>query len=859
MVTLRTTVTKWNCSTQPTKGVAARCQAEPSGEYVPKWSLGTRVGLLLLLVCLGCGGGEPRTESSGPAPKPIVERVISDDGSAGLPLPKFLSGTCRVYTSAPGWSVFIDGYPVLNPDGSILQTPCRVVARLGSHSVAVVREGNLDHSRQVRFAEDAEVVFNTANVAAGESVLLSAPYLGVKVGEPIALSPLNSAGREFDPFLSADGRGIVFAGDRSEGKGIYTATRLSPLHPFGSPELLRLTSSIDQSASPSINGEATMIVYTIPSKGRIRALTRPSPLAEYEEPRILLADADLNARFPAAQMLASGDRIYFSREVGGIPETRLTTPTPNKRQPFGNVMIVQFPGTHPRLSTDGLRQYLFDGKTLRRARRTAVNLPFAGTEKVIDLELPGYRESEGHRQFCVSDDEQWLIYSDDPVAGGDLWMVRISEGPGWGVPLSGETIEPHVIAKAEPEMKSEDEPLPTTPGPEPEEPVDPRSLPLPYAAFKSELLQVVRARKFEQAIEVIDAAQGDPDLQSVAELVEWDRQDVQQLIQFWKDVEAGLMQLKPGDRMRIGTLAVDFEKYADGVVTARARTTTVDKPIAELDAAALVSLAEPVLDEADPAAMLRPAVFLTYAGDGTSSRREKFLRAGGARGEQFRERLAAREESLARMEIAREKIAAALERIETLRERYPNTTSGRNAVNLLQGLYTRTEWRQVGRRNWETGPDGEYTAGDERVPGAILLSPRTVGDFILTMEYRTNAPTGQGGVYFTYTGQGRLDRNAHKIQLSNDAGINPDPYCTGALFGSDAPRINAAKKQGEWNTCEITVRDIRVGVKINGREVLNTPFLVEDRPREGYIALDGVVGGISYRRIILSDQSADTP
>ena len=163
--------------------------------------------------------------------------------------------------------------------------------------------------------------------------------------------------------------------------------------------------------------------------------------------------------------------------------------------------------------------------------------------------------------------------------------------------------------------------------------------------------------------------------------------------------------------------------------------------------------------------------------------------------------------------------------------------------------------RQVGRRRWETGPEGEFTAGEERVDGAILISPRELGDFTLTMEYRTNSPTGQGGVYFTYTGDGRLDRNALKVQLSNDAGVAPDPYCTGALFGSDAPRINAAGPQGEWNRAQISVRGIRLTVRINGRDVLNTPFSTGDRPREGYIALDGVSGGISYRRIILSDQA----
>ncbi|MCA9053908.1 MAG: PD40 domain-containing protein, partial [Planctomycetaceae bacterium] len=426
------------------------------------------LGLIVAAGWCGCGQSDPSRSDALPAPQRIEEQILSEESTPGLPQPKFIAGACRVYTSEPGWSVFIDGYPVRNPDGSILQTPCRVTAVIGAHSVGVAREGQLDQSRIVTFAEDAELVFETATAPTGESVLLSAPFLTTAIGEPIELTSLNTTGREFDPFLSPDGRGLLFAAERAEGKGIYTASRLSPLHPFDSPTLLRLTSSIDQPASPSVNGAATMVVYTLPSKGRIRALTRTSPLADFEQPKVLLADEDLTARYPSAQVLSSAERIYFTRETEGILETRVTTPTPERSQPFGNVMIVQFPGVHPRLSTDGLRQYLFDGQTLLRARRTATNLPFGPTEEVAQIELSGYQASAGHRQFCVSDDEQWLFYSDDPVSAGDLWMVRLSAGPGWGLPLSGTTIEPRVIAKTDPEMRPEEHAATDAPDVEPE-------------------------------------------------------------------------------------------------------------------------------------------------------------------------------------------------------------------------------------------------------------------------------------------------------------------------------------------------------------------------------------------------------
>ena len=804
----------------------------------------------------GCGGDAPPVVLK-PPPQRVQESILDGDGSDAPAPPQFLTGGCRVYTSEPGWAVFIDGYPVRDAQDEHLRTPCRVQATAASHAITIARDGTVDLSRQVLFAEHAEVIFDTSSATAGESLLLTAPYLDLPVGEPRALATLNTAGKEFDPFLSADGRGIVFAADRSAGRGIYTASRPSPLHPFDPPALLRLTSSSDQPASPSINGDATKVVYCLPSKGRIRALTRPSPLADFADPEVLLADEELDARYPSAQIVAAGDRIYFTRELAGVTETRVAVPTPTKPQPFGDVRIVVFPGDHPRLSSDGLRQYLFNGRTLSRARRTAPQLPFQPAERIAEVTIPGYRPSSGHRQFCVSEDEQWLIYSDDPLGTGDLWIVRVHNGPGWGVPLTGATIDPRpIVAAAEPEMRRE-EPLFAPPTSSAEEaPPDPRAQPLPYVAFQAEQLIAISDRDFGRALDLIEAAQSNPELQAVAELIEWDRQDVQQLIQFEQDTERGAAALQPGAKLRFGSLAVEFEKYADGVITAKARTKSVDKPLRELDAVALVSIAEAATDPTGPEAALRAAVALTYLGGTASPKWKTLLADAGAAGSEFIERLAEREVALVKLELAREHIPAALARIETLEQQHPQSQAAQGAEALRESLYERTLWRIVGGRRWERGPQGEFTADSTRSAGAHLQSPEPVRDFSLTLEYRTNAPNGQGGVYFGYSGSGSLDENARKVQLSNDAGVNPDPYCTGALFGRSAPALNAAKAQGEWNTLAMTVRGPRVQVTINGREVLKELFTTDADPAAGYLGLDGATGGISYRKIILSVQPA---
>lgn len=817
--------------------------------------LNTVTGIMFL--CLsGCGADPPPPASPPPAPRRVVEEILAPDGAVAVSQPQFITGHCRVYTSDPGWAVFIDGDPVRAADGELIRTPCQVTSTATSHSVSIARAGQIDQSRQILFSDTAEALFDTSAAASGDSQLLTAPYLDLPVGEPVPLATLNTPGKEFDPFLSPDGRGIVFAADRAEGRGIFTATRPSPLHPFAPPTLLRLTSSSDQPASPSINGDATRIVFTLPAKGRIRALTRPSPLADFADPEVLLSDADLNARYPSAQIVAAGDRIYFTRETQGITETRAAFPTPTKNQPFGDVRIVVFPGDHPRLSSDGLKQYLYNGRALQRARRTAANLPFQPPEKLRDLVIPNYRPSTGHRQFCVSDDEQWMIFSDDPLGSSDLWLVRLSSGPGWGVPLTGQSIDPRSVVAAEAEMTPAEPLFDPSPASTAELPPDPRTQPLPYVAFQSDLAAAIAARDFDHALELIEAAQANPELQSAAELVEWDRQDVQQLIQFWQDVEAGAAQLQPGAKLRFGSLVVDFEKYAAGVLTAKARTKSVDKPLRELDAAALLALAEPVLDLAQPADAFRAAVFLTLVADGASSRQQQLQDAAGPLATEFIERRASREAALAQQELDRENIPAALDRIQKLEQQYPQSQSAQGAAALREGLYERTAWRMVGGRNWERGPWGEFIAGESRSVGAHLQSPEPLSDFSLTLEYRTTSANGQGGIYFGYTGAGRLADNARKIQLSNDVGVNPDLYCTGALFGNTAPTINAAKPQGEWNTLVLNVRGPRVQVAINGREVLSTTFTTDLEPAPGYVGLDGATGGIGYRKVILSTQPA---
>ncbi len=113
-----------------------------------------------------------------------------------------------------------------------------------------------------------------------------------------------------------------------------------------------------------------------------------------------------------------------------------------------------------------------------------------------------------------------------------------------------------------------------------------------------------------------------------------------------------------------------------------------------------------------------------------------------------------------------------------------------------------------------------------------------------------------GGVFLHDDASGKPGEKGNKIHLANDlAQSGVDQYSTGSLFGTESPLLNASLPEGKWNTLRIRVRDKTVQVAINGKDVLKAT-LDDELPKQGYVMLDGVAGGISYRRILLYELPA---
>lgn len=809
----------------------------------------------LLLVALMAGGmlAGCRSEPPPPAAPSSSANSVQPPLPAPLRPPRFESSVVRVYTTIPGYAVFVDGLPVRTADGDISVTPCAVTASPGTHSVTIARSGERDESRTVRFeTEEREEFFDVSGERSGESAALAAVLLDAPVGEPVPLAQVNSPGGESDPYLTPDGLSLWFAGDRTEGRGIYTATRSSPLDEFGPPQFLDMTRGADRPASPTVSLDSTGVTYLVPDKTRAWILTRAGPLAEFEERMPLYFTDAPGEQWLSGQLVGDGLRFYFVREATGQIETRVAIRT-SLDKTFDQVLIVTLPGVHPCLSQDGLRQYAFDGERLMRSRRATVSAPFPQPEPIATLSLAGYHPSARHRQFWISDDEQWMVYCDDPEEGGDLYLVRILDRPGWGVALTGEPIEQKTMAAAEPAPT----PRTRTPAETPAEPagrtVDLRSIPLPYTEFRARLLESIAARDYEQAARLIEEARSDPALGPAAELLAWDAADVGELTLFWQDVLAAAGSLQEGDTFRDGSLKLEFVRWEEGALVGKTRTREITRPLKEMAGSSLVELVERQEGAEDAGRAWRATLFLAYDRQTSRSTRDRRLSEAGTRGSEWREQAALRLVRQAEWELERGASRRAMALIEDATESYAGTGAAEQAAALRDRLYSGFGWRPSGARQWETGPLGEFSAGPQRADESVLLSPAQYRRFELTMEYRLNAPNGQGGVFFRYPGSGALYGRCFKIQLSNDQGVNADEYCTGALFGIEAPTVNAAGRQGEWQTFKLRVEGEQTQVWINGQLVLDTTAIDDQIPETGSVALDGIVGGISYRKALITE------
>ncbi len=768
---------------------------------------------------------------------------------------------CKVQTPEPGFFVLVDGEPARDDRGEKLATPCEIEIPPGNHNLMVVREKFRDYSEEVVVSRGETFDFTPVYEPFAEPTgYVTSRMATAKVGQPVELKKVNEGGPAWDPFLAPDSLSLWFGAQKADGRGIYVARRAHVFDEFGAPELVSRNS--DRPGSPSLTGNLLTLAYSVPGKAQVRSLTRSDIEGRFKQGPILRFNEQDDENWLSAQISADGKILYYVSEG----QEKITAHVAKRKtlgRPFeGDARSFQLPGSHPRLTPDGLRQFWFDGERLWRSSRADLECAFTTPETICEFGFDGYTARPAYRQHFVSDDEQWLYYSDDPQGSGKLYAVRIAMGPRWGYAPRGRNLKPREMAKASPSRESSKDKVPEKPaepepaGDEEKPPVqDPRTAPLPYAVFSSRLEGLIAAHDLAAAKDAIDKAQKDERLASDKKLLEWDREDVERLLRFQQRVEETLAQLKPGEVVKAGGVQIEFAKYEEGQISGKVKGSdkTVSRPVAELAPSDLVALVDKRADRADKVAQLEIATYLDYAPNVSPQAVQARFDRAGAKGKEVADRKNLRKLRLVEQDVARNNLGPALVMIEQLIDAAPKSKTADQARKLRDDLPSKIAWRAIGRQTWDTSTPGEHTATGSKTPGAYLISPIEYRNFLLTLEWKTNNDQAQGGVFFHFKESGDPRKDAFKIQLAGDwtTRETPDKFSTGSLFTIKAPTTNPVKLNGQWNTLLLRVEQNRVQASINGTAVLDTPASLKTIAPSGFVCLDGEFPGISYRKVLV--------
>lgn len=142
-------------------------------------------------------------------------------------------------------------------------------------------------------------------------------------------------------------------------------------------------------------------------------------------------------------------------------------------------------------------------------------------------------------------------------------------------------------------------------------------------------------------------------------------------------------------------------------------------------------------------------------------------------------------------------------------------------------------WRQIGPGRFVLQPDGSIVS--EGGMGLLYYTERRFRDFVLELEYKTESPGANSGIFVRFPEHSDdpwyAVNHGYEIQI-DDRG---DPlHRTGAIYNfSPAPRL-ASRRPGEWNQYRIVVTGQRYVVYLNGEKVND---FIGNRGREGFIGL----------------------
>ena len=149
-------------------------------------------------------------------------------------------------------------------------------------------------------------------------------------------------------------------------------------------------------------------------------------------------------------------------------------------------------------------------------------------------------------------------------------------------------------------------------------------------------------------------------------------------------------------------------------------------------------------------------------------------------------------------------------------------------------------------QNWAVA-DGIAT---NTPPSSNLVSKEKFKDFRIQAEYKLGEGSNSG-IYL---------RGRYELQVLDDFGKPPDSHSHMAIYGWTAPRLNASKPTGEWQTMEAVLVGNRVTVTLNGQKVhdnaeiqaITGGALDSDEAAPGPIMLQGDHAKVWFRKVTVT-------
>ncbi len=158
--------------------------------------------------------------------------------------------------------------------------------------------------------------------------------------------------------------------------------------------------------------------------------------------------------------------------------------------------------------------------------------------------------------------------------------------------------------------------------------------------------------------------------------------------------------------------------------------------------------------------------------------------------------------------------------------------------------------RDTAKKNGWAAVNGELAVVEAK-DNADLVTEQVFQDMKLHIEWNVDAKSNSG-VYL---------RGRYEIQILDnpDAKMALDSHGCGALYSRVAPKLDATKPAGEWQTYDITFVGRQLQVVLDGKEILNTlaegitggarsPFEGEPGP----LMLQGDHGKVRFRNIVVT-------